>query len=143
MRIVVDTNILVSALIATGPPRQLLDSARLGEFELCTSEPLLDELLRGLSREKFADKLARAGLSPAAIVGDLRQLAVVVSPATVPRVVADDPDDDHVLAAAIASSADLIASGDKRDLLRLVNYEGVDIVSARAAVERLEEGRRR
>jgi uncharacterized protein len=69
----------------------------------------------------------------------LRRLAVVVSPQAVPRVVPTDPDDDHVLAAALASQADLIASGDKRDLLPLGSYEGIDIVTAREAVERLEE----
>ena len=49
-----------------------------------------------------------------------------------------DPDDDHVLAAALAGSADLIASGDKRDLLPLGSYQGIPIVTAREAVERLE-----
>ena len=55
MRIVVDTNLLVSGVISVGGlPRQLLDAAKGGEFELCTSEMLLAELLDVLSREKFA-----------------------------------------------------------------------------------------
>ena len=57
-----------------------------------------------------------------------------------PRVVPTDPDDDHVLAAALAGGADLIASGDKRDLLPLGSYQGIAIVSARAALDRLEAG---
>src|SRR6186713_1868945 len=95
-----------------GLPRQLLDAARAGEFELCTSEVLLAELLDVLDRSKFADRLAQAGLSPQILVDDLRKLAVVVSPTNVPRVVPTDPDDDHVLAAALAGAAELIASGD-------------------------------
>ena len=75
-------------------------------------------------------RLAQAGLTPAGIVDDMRRLAVVVSPQTVPRVVATDPDDDHVLSAALAGQADLIASGDKRDLLPLGSDEGILIVSA-------------
>ena len=138
MRFVVDTNLLVSGVIAAGLPRRLVDGAKAGEFELCTSEVLLAELLDVLSRGKFAARLQQAGLTPEGIVGDLRRLAVVVSPADVPRVVPTDPDDDHVLAAALAGAADLIASGDKRDLLPLGSYRGIPIVTAREAVERLE-----
>jgi len=68
----------------------------------------------------------------------LRRLAVIVSPLTVPRVVPTDPDDDHVLAAALAGNADLIVSGDKRDLLPLGSYEDIPIITTREAVERLE-----
>lgn len=138
MRFVLDTNLLVSAVIAAGLPRQLVDAAKAGEFELCTSETLLAELLDVLSRNKFAARLAQAELTPAGIVDDLRRLALVVSPTSVPCVVPTDPDDDHVLAAALAGSADLIASGDKRDLLPLGSYQGIAIVTAREAVSRLE-----
>ena len=138
MRFVLDTNLLVSGVIAAGLPRRLVDGAKAGDFELCTSEVLLAELLDVLSREKFATRLVQAGLTPAGIVDDFRRLAVVVSPPDAPRVVLTDPDDDHVLAAALAGQADLIASGDKRDLLPLGSYEGIDIVTAREAVERLE-----
>jgi hypothetical protein len=56
----------------------------------------------------------------------------------VPRVVPTDRDDDHVIAAAVTAQADLIASGDKRDLLPLGSFQGIPIVTARDAVERLE-----
>lgn len=137
MRFVIDTNLLVSAIISTGLPRQLLDAARAGEFELCTSEIVLAELLDVLGRGKFADRLAQAGLSPKTLVDDLRGLAVVVAPTKVPRVVPTDPDDDHVLAAAPAGAVDLIASGDRRDLLPLGSYAGIPIVPAREAMERI------
>jgi uncharacterized protein len=135
MRFVIDTNLLVSGIIAAGLPRQLLEAARAGEFELCTSEVLLAELTSVLGRAKFTNRLA--GLTPEVIVADLRKLAVVVTPASVPRVVPSDPDDDHVLAAALAGAADLIASGDQRDLLPLGSYAGIAIVTAREAMERL------
>lgn len=57
MRIVLDTNLLVSAVIAAGLPRRLLDGAKAGEFELCTSDVLLAELLVVLMRRKFAARL--------------------------------------------------------------------------------------
>jgi putative PIN family toxin of toxin-antitoxin system len=138
VRIVIDTNLLVSGVISQGLPRQLLAAAQTDAFELCTSEVLLAELLDVLSRAKFSARLAQAGISPASLVDDLRKLAVVVSPSTAPRVVAADPDDDHVLAAAVAGHADLIASGDQRHLLPLGEHEGIPIVTARQAVAQLE-----
>ena len=99
---------------------------------------LLAELLDVLSRGKFAARLAQAGLTPHGIVDDLRRIAVVVSPTDTPRIVPTDPDDDHVIAAAVTGQADLIASGDKRDLLPLGSFQGIAIVTAREAVERLE-----
>lgn len=136
MRIVVDTNLLVSGLISSGVPRQLLDAARAGVFELCTSEVLLAELLDVLGRSHLAGRLERAGLVAATAVEDVRKMALVVAPQAVPQVVASDPDDDHVLAAAHAARADLIASGDKRDLLPLGSYEGIPIITAREALQR-------
>jgi predicted nucleic acid-binding protein len=70
----------------------------------------------------------------------MRTLAVVVAPTTVPRVVSTDPDDDHVLAAALTGAADLIVSGGKRDLLPLGSYQGMPIITAREALERLGLG---
>ncbi len=62
----------------------------------------------------------------------------MVSLQEAPRVVPGDPDDDQVIAAAVAGRADLIASGDKRDLLPMRSHAGIPIVTAREAVERLE-----
>lgn len=137
MRIVIDTNLLVSAIISSGPPRRLLDAVRAGEHELCTTEILLAELLDVMRRSKFATRLAQAGLTPEAIVEDIRKLSTMVAPLSTPRVVPTDPDDDHVLAAAVYGAADLIISGDRRDLLPLGSHLGIAIVDAREALQRL------
>lgn len=137
MRVVLDTNTIVSGVIsARGAPRQLVDGAKASAFDLVMSETLLAELLDVLERRKFDARLQAAGLIPHGLVDDLRQLAIVVIPPAVPRVVPNDPDDDHVLACALAGNADLIVSGD-RDLLSLESYQGISIVAARGAVERL------
>ena len=93
------------------------------------------ELLDVMTREKFAKRLAAAGLTPLGIVSEIRRLAVMAVPTEVPRVVPNDPDDDHVLACAVAANADLIVSGDK-DLHALGgNYNGIPIVTPAQAVK--------
>lgn len=64
MRLLLDTNLLVSGIISRGLPRQLLDAARAGECELCISEHLLAELLRVLGRAKFASYRLRPCSAP-------------------------------------------------------------------------------
>ncbi len=138
MRVVVDTNTLVSAILSPlGPPRRLLDDARAQVFELCSSPVLVAELLDVVSREKFAQRLAAAGLKPLGIVGEIRRLAVMAAPAEVPRVVANDADDDHVLACALTAQADLIVSGDKHLLSLGGHYQGIAIVTPAEAVHRI------
>jgi uncharacterized protein len=92
------------------------------------------ELLDVLSRDKFASRFQAAGLVPLTIVKDLHRIAHMTNPVSVPRVVASDPDDDHVLACAVSSQADLIVSGDKH-LLGLGNsYSGISIVRPQQAL---------
>jgi uncharacterized protein len=138
MRIVIDTNLLVSGVISSGAPRQLLELAKAGEFEICTSEILLTELQTVLSRGKFVARLTQAGISPSAMVEDLRAISIVVAPKSVVPIVLTDPDDDHVLAAALAAEADFIATGDQRDLLTLGIYQGIPIINARSALEQIQ-----
>lgn len=138
VRFVLDTNLLVYGVIASGPPRRLVDIAKAGVFELCTSEVALAELLDVLPRENFAGRRSRAKLTPQGIVDDLQRLAVVEAPTNVPRVVPADPDDDHVIAAAVTGQADIIASGDKWYLLPLDNFKGIPIITTREAEELLE-----
>ena len=76
-------------------------------------------------------------LIAAGVVADLRALALNVTPPAVPRRTPRELDDDHVLARATASSADLIVSGDRRDVLPLQTCQGVPIVSLREAFGRL------
>jgi putative PIN family toxin of toxin-antitoxin system len=98
---------------------------------------LLAELLDVLSREKFAQRLSAAGSSAQSVVAELRRLAYMVAPLTVPRVIEHDADDDHVLARALAGQVNMIVSGD-RHLLSLGGlYQGIPIVTAARAVQRI------
>jgi putative PIN family toxin of toxin-antitoxin system len=114
MRIVADTNTVLSGLLWQGPPRRLLDLARQRAFTPCTSLTLLAELAEVIGRDKFAQRVRAAGLSAAELLQDYERLAEIVEPTPLPAPVSRDPDDDHVLACALAAQAELIVSGDKR-----------------------------
>jgi putative PIN family toxin of toxin-antitoxin system len=111
MQLVLDTNVVASGLLWDGKPAQLIDAARGGEAELATSRVLLAELTRILRRAKFAKAIATAGASLDDLVLGYAELALLVTPASIPPTMLDDPDDDHVLVCALAAQADLIVSG--------------------------------
>ena len=126
MRLVLDTNVVVSGLIWGGPPRRLLDMGRGGRVFLFSSAILFDELAEVLAREKFAALLAARKITPAFLMQRYGTLATLVSPVPVERTVPSDEDDDHVIATALGAQADAIATGDE-DLLQLHPYQRIRI----------------
>ena len=137
MRIVADTNTVLSGLLWQGPPRRLLELARERRITLCTSLTLIAELAEVIARDKFAERVRAAGLSATELVRDYERLAEIVTPKPLPAPVSRDPDDDHVLACALAGKAELIVSGDKRHLLVLTEYQGIPIRTATSALGEL------
>lgn len=133
MRAVIDTNVLLSGLLWHGAPHTLLEGVREGMLGLVSSPALLAELERVISRPKFDAILTRSQTSPHQSLAELRQLAEIIEPAPLPQPICRDPDDDAVLALAIAAQADLIISGDD-DLLTLAHYRGIQIVTPAEAV---------
>lgn len=135
MRLVLDTNTAVSGLLwPGGPPGQLIDAAEAGRIELASSPALLAELRDVLSRDKFAKVMAQRNVSAADLFDGYAALVRLVWPEHTPRVIERDPDDDHVLACAIAAHADLIVSGD-RHLTELGSYRGIRVLKAAAAIQ--------
>ena len=137
MRLVLDTNVVVSALIWGGVPYKLIEAAAAGDIELVTSSALLAELRDVLGREHLASRLAKQRYSVEQAIGFYGELAISVSPLDTPRVVPGDVDDDHVIAAAVAGDAEIVVSGD-RHLLSMGSYQGIGIVNAAEAVRRVE-----
>lgn len=136
MRLVIDTNAAISGLLWHGNPGKLIDAANAALVMLHTSAPLLAELRDVIHREKFAKALAARGLSATEIFEGYAALATVGIPAIIPPTVMDDPDDDAVLACAVAAQADYIASGDPH-LLTLERFRNIPIVTPTQAVEQL------
>ena len=130
-----DTNILVSALISRdGAPGRVLASIKRAGLTIVTSEAQLDELRSVVRRDRlrscFRPEEAEDLIDNIEAVGEvIRHLPDLnASP---------DPDDNPILATAIAGRADLIVSGDKKHMLALGGIEGIPIVTAAVAADRL------
>jgi len=132
MRVVLDTNILLLALMVRHTPPDRIYAAWLqNKFELATSELQITEL-RAVSRRPEL----KSGLRPSEVgrlVNELRALTQLVD--ELPAVTASpDPDDNFLLAIAQASQADYLVTGDKSGPLALERHEGTIIITARAFV---------
>lgn len=138
MRAVIDTNVLMSGLLWRGTPHALLEQVRNSTVTLISSPALLAELARVMDRPKFDVILLRANTSRAQTLAEVRQLAEVIDPSPLVQPVCRDPDDDAVLALAIAAQADLVISGDD-DLLCLASFEGIPILTPAQALQRVLE----
>jgi putative PIN family toxin of toxin-antitoxin system len=105
-----------------------------------TSPALIAELADVLGRTHLAQRIAAQDMSVDALVTQYQSFTQSVEPANVPAVIADDPDDDHVLACAVEGRADLIVSGDKHLHGLGGQYNGIPIVKAGEAVRIIEAG---
>lgn len=136
MRVVLDTNVLIAALLTRGtPPDRLYEAWREGRFQLASCERQLEEINR-VSRRPFLKERLTPGVA-GRMVNDIRALALMCDP--LPQViVSSDPDDDFLLATAVAAGADYLATGDKSGLLSLKKHGRTAILTARALLKRLD-----
>ena len=128
MLVVLDTNVLVSALRAqTGPPARILDAWRAGRFRLATSREQIEEFKRAARYPKLRPYLPRAAIGR--VVNQLRTAEVLLRRM---RRAGDSPDpgDDYLLSMALACGADFLVTGDKA-LLAVRRVGATRIVSAR------------
>jgi len=138
VRLVLDTNVVMSGLLWRGKPYQLLQAVRSqhSRLQIFSSPVLLEELTEVISRPAFVKQLGLIGKSAHEVLADYLEVVELVEPIEIPRIVRD-PDDDHVLACALTAKANLIVSGDK-DLLDLHQHQGIPIITAADALPRLE-----
>jgi putative PIN family toxin of toxin-antitoxin system len=130
MRVVLDTNVLVSALIApAGNPAAIYDAWEQGKFTLLTCTEHLEELRATLQKPRVAAliKPYRAGR----LINQIKNLAENIG--DLPRVKrSSDPGDNFLLALAEAGNADYLVTGDKSGLLALASHKSTRIITARA-----------
>lgn len=136
MRVVLDTNILISAMASRGgSPGRVLDHWYSHKFDLLTHEFQIDELRQASRYARLASRLSQPEVGR--LVNDLRKAALLIH--RLPRVdISPDPDDNYLLAIAEAGGAAFIVSGDKTDLLSLQQHGISRIVTARQFLTRIE-----
>ncbi len=130
MRVVLDTNVVVSALNFPGNERLVLEYGRRGRFELVLSPFILAEVAGVLTR-KFGWSEARSSQA----IAMLRDAATIIEPHSLVEVVAGGHADNRIL--ACAAEADYLVTGDRQHLLPIGEYEGIRIVRAPALLSQL------
>jgi putative PIN family toxin of toxin-antitoxin system len=108
MRVVLDTNVILSAILFGGKPRKVLEAALSGSLKICISESIIEELQNVLQRPKFG--LTSQILQ--GVISELTSIAGWVLPKKHLELIEDDPTDNQVLDCAIEANADYIISGD-------------------------------
>lgn len=137
MKLVVDTNLLVSGSLWHGLPARLVDALMAAPGTLCLSPGLLRELGETLRRPKFARRFSAQGLVAEDIVTRFQRVSRRVEPAVIsPPAELRDPGDLIVLAAVVGAEADALVTGDN-DLLVLGEFRGVPILRVEDALRLL------
>jgi len=136
VRILLDTNVLISALLSgVGPPGQVLSAIRQGRHVLISSDYLAQELRSVTNRPHLRSRIAPEEVE--ALIYNLEAVGFLVS--DLPEVdLSPDPKDNPILATAIAGRADFIVSGDKSHMQSLGQVNGIPILTPRNALERLK-----
>ena len=125
MRVVLDTNVIVSGLNFTGNERIVLELALRGRFELYLSPFILEEI-EGVLRRKFGwenERLAQA-------LAVLEDAAAIVDPQQLPDVIERGHADNRILECVASVSADYLVTGDRRHLIPLAEHQGARILNA-------------
>jgi putative PIN family toxin of toxin-antitoxin system len=123
LRVVLDTNVYLSVFLSSEKKLLTLwELALEGRYTLIVSPAIVREFM-----EKLRDKFGYSEEEREKIKRKLARFTEIVQPKRIPTAIPEDPNDNHILACAIAGKVDLIVSGDK-DLLRLKEYEDIPVV---------------
>src|SRR3954462_5095835 len=136
LRVVVDTNVLVSGLfgIENTPPLKILTAIRKQKIILVTSAVIMEEVSTVINREKITKKIHLNEEERKVFIDELIARSDVTAGKQLARNFGRDIKDDKFLACGVEGEADYIITGD-RDLLVLTGYEGIKIITPRAFVE--------
>ena len=123
-KLVLDSNVLISAVVFGGKPREVLELAVKGRVEIAVSDAILDEVRGVLRGRKFQypESIVHA------LIGEIEELSDFVEPGERSCAIRDDPEDDRVLECAVASGADFIVTGDSH-LLALRSFRQMRIMN--------------
>jgi putative PIN family toxin of toxin-antitoxin system len=130
VKVIIDTNVLISGVFFSGPPYQILEAWRDGKSQFVVSSEILQEYHRvgGILGEEFPGVDISGFLELLTVKSEVATAPYLPEPACI------DPDDDKFLACAVASKVKCIISGDKH-LLQVTGYCGVKVIRPREFVD--------
>ena len=137
MKVVFDTNVIVSGLLWQGLPHKLLKLVKQGKIQFCITPSLLKELSKVLNDPKFSPRIVRLKTSVEELITGLLELLTIFPDEKIDPVVKNDPDDDKVLSCASTSGAEYIITGDPH-LLKLKSWSNILILSPRQFWDRIK-----
>ncbi|NLD39447.1 MAG: putative toxin-antitoxin system toxin component, PIN family [Desulfatiglans sp.] len=137
-RLVVDTNIIISAVLTPGSnPDRLFQTVYDGHLQLILSHAILEEARRVFDYSKIRKALNKRAVTTTEIedfLTKLSQISILVVPETIPNIIKEDPSDNIVLAAALEGHVDFIVSGDQH-LTSLKEYRDIRILTPSEFIE--------
>ena len=134
-KLVLDTNVWVSAFLAKGPPSRIVQMAEDGHVQIFASLDILQEIHRVLEYEKILRVLQRSGREVSPMMATIVSLCSLVDVKSKVQAIEEDPTDNQVLACAKDATADFMISGD-RHLLQLEAYGNVKVLTASSFLEK-------
>lgn len=134
-RVACDTNVLVSAFIAGGPPSRIIEEVIDGSLDLVLLEPAMVELVRILS-EKLGFTIERLK-EVQTLLSDIA-IEFQATPSHEPGPLTGDPDDDLILACAVEAQVDVLISGDRKHLLPVGEHDGGRVLAPQALLAELQ-----
>ena len=138
MRVILDTNVLVSALLKkSSTPHKIYQLFKEQKFTLIISPVILYEIEEVISRDYIVKRTQMTRSEREEFMRELIELSYIVPGVTQVKVIKEDPDDDKFIAAALDGMANYIVSGD-RHLLDLKEYQGIKIVTPGQFIEELQ-----
>ncbi|MBI4677435.1 MAG: putative toxin-antitoxin system toxin component, PIN family [Elusimicrobia bacterium] len=131
-RLVLDTNVLASALEFRGPPLQILDLGRTRLVELFASAFIMGELARALASKRFRWATGEIAES----LEEIETFITIVAPSVQVDAVQTKDSDNRILECGLEAKADVIVTGNMRHLRPLGRFQGIDILTPREFLDR-------
>jgi len=136
MRIVVDSNVLVSASFWNGDSEIIIALAESKKLELFLSKEIIDEFKRVLGYEDIKRKIKDKGLEMKRTVEKIEAISTIINPKIEIKAVIDDPSDDKFIECAVEARADYLISKDKH-LLKMKSFRDIDIITPKEFLRKL------
>lgn len=124
LKVVLDTNVFISAILSRGKPRDILILAIEEKIKIVISEFVIEEISCILKQ-----KIGLSDLRIREIIDNIRKISLEVFPQKRINIIKQNKEDNHILECAVAGQVDYLISGDKKHILPLKKFRGIKILS--------------